>query len=78
MVSPAFTPVGKVLSTYNPVFTNAICGLLVNNVTVGSLSVGNVPDSSDTSLTGLPFGANPFAVAVLVLLPVLMSACVMV
>ena len=54
-------------------------GVCTSGVTVGSLPAGKVGSLlSDTSLTALPFGAVPLAVAVLVTLPVLMSAWVIV
>ena len=68
---PAFNPVAEL-----DVFTNPIFGSCVNGVTVGLLFALLL--LSDTSVTAGPEGGMPDTVAVFVILPASMSACVIV
>src|SRR5690606_37384489 len=58
-----------------PVFTNDNDGICTTSVSVGSFGSG-VPGSSESSVTGSPFGSSPAAVAWLLTLPLFRSVCV--
>jgi len=75
LVARIVTPTGA-LSTYVPVLINAIEGVCVNGVSVGSSS--RLLSSSEVSVTVPPVGVVPVASAWLVTPPALISARVIV